>query len=99
MTAGADICLIVEGGYPYVLGGVASWSDALMRASPQLTFHVIAIGISSQPRRRSFVLPANVVGVTDILLDVCPRGRTPTFRDADAAQTGSSTSGRRAHHR
>ena len=52
MTAGADICLIVEGGYPYVLGGVASWSDALMRASPQLTFHVIAIGISSQPRRR-----------------------------------------------
>lgn len=84
MTAGADICLIVEGGYPYVLGGVASWSDALMRASPQLTFHVIAIGISSQPRRRSFVLPANVVGVTDILLDVCPRGRTPTFRDADA---------------
>jgi glycosyltransferase involved in cell wall biosynthesis len=83
MTAGADVCLIVEGGYPYVVGGVASWTDALMRASPQLTFHVIAIGISSQARRRNFVLPANAVDVTEVLLDVCPRGRTPTHSDAD----------------
>ncbi|MBR1123209.1 GT4 family glycosyltransferase PelF [Bradyrhizobium lablabi] len=80
----ADVCLIVEGGYPYTLGGVASWSDALMRASPNLTFHVIAISISSQPRRRSFVLPNNVLGVTDILLDVCPRGRIPTSRDGES---------------
>jgi polysaccharide biosynthesis protein PelF len=83
MTADADICLVVEGGYPYVLGGVASWADALMRASPQLKFHVIAIAVSSQTRRKSFTLPANVVGLTDILLDVCPRGRTPTRSDAD----------------
>jgi glycosyltransferase involved in cell wall biosynthesis len=84
-TAGpADVCLIVEGGYPYVLGGVASWADALMRASPDLTFHIIAISISSQPRRRSFVLPDNVLSVTDILLDVCPRGRIPTAREADS---------------
>jgi glycosyltransferase involved in cell wall biosynthesis len=83
MTADADVCLVVEGGYPYVLGGVASWADALMRASPKLKFHVIAIAVSSQTRRKSFTLPANVVGLTDILLDVCPRGRTPTRRDAD----------------
>jgi glycosyltransferase involved in cell wall biosynthesis len=82
MTAGADVCLIVEGGYPYVVGGVASWTDALMRASPQLTFHVVAIGILSQARRRNFAIPANVVGVTDVLLDVCPRGPVPKPRDA-----------------
>jgi glycosyltransferase involved in cell wall biosynthesis len=29
------------------------------------------------------VLPANVIGITDVLLDVCPRGRAPTHRDAD----------------
>ena len=46
VAAPADVCLIVEGGYPYVVGGVASWADALMRASPQLTFHIIAIAIS-----------------------------------------------------
>ena len=78
--------MIVEGGYPYVVGGVASWADAFMRASPQLSFHVIAIGISSQARRRNFVLPANVVGLTDILLDVSPRGRTPARTDADRVE-------------
>jgi polysaccharide biosynthesis protein PelF len=86
MTGESDVCLIVEGGYPYVVGGVASWADALMRASPQLTFHVIAIGISAQPRRMNFVLPDNVHGVTDVLLDVCPLGRAPSRRDADRLQ-------------
>jgi glycosyltransferase involved in cell wall biosynthesis len=81
MTAPADVCLIVEGGYPYVVGGVASWTDALMRASPNITFHVIAISISSQARRRNFVLPDNAVGVTDVILDICPRGRLPRFGD------------------
>jgi polysaccharide biosynthesis protein PelF len=82
MSAGADICLIVEGGYPYVVGGVASWADSLMRASPQLSFHVIAISISSQAKIRNYVLPDNVVDVTDVILDVCPRGRTPRRGDA-----------------
>jgi glycosyltransferase involved in cell wall biosynthesis len=82
-TAPADVCLIVEGGYPYVTGGVASWTDALMRASPQITFHIIAIAISKQPRRRIFVLPDNAVGVTDVIIDVCPRGRIPTRKDVD----------------
>ena len=83
MSAEADVCLIVEGGYPYVVGGVASWADALMRASPQLTFHIIAISIASQPRRRSYVLPANAVDVIDVILDVSPRGRTPTRKDGE----------------
>jgi hypothetical protein len=50
MPPEVDVCLIVEGGYPYVLGGVASWMDSFMRASPELNFHVIAISVSSQPR-------------------------------------------------
>ena len=77
MSAGADVCLIGEGSYPYVVGGLASWTDALIRASPRIAFHVIAITISSQPRRRSFTLPVNAVGVTDVILDRCPRGRPP----------------------
>jgi glycosyltransferase involved in cell wall biosynthesis len=82
MQTDADICLIVEGGYPYVLGGVASWADAFMRASPQLRFHILAVGISSQPRQMAFVLPDNVTGVTDILLDVCPPGAAPPGRNS-----------------
>lgn len=83
MSVGADVCLIVEGGYPYVVGGVASWADALIRASPQLTFHIVSITISTQVRRRAYVLPDNAVGVTDVILDACPRGRAGTRREAE----------------
>jgi glycosyltransferase involved in cell wall biosynthesis len=78
----SDVCLIVEGGYPYIVGGVASWMDALIRASPGLKFHIIAISIGSQPRVKKFVLPENVVGLTDVILDSCPIGRTASARDA-----------------
>lgn len=77
----ADVCLIVEGGYPYVLGGVGSWLDALVRASPEFTFHVIAISIASQPRQAKYEIAANVVGLTDVLLDVCPPGRVARPKD------------------
>lgn len=83
MCFSSDICMIVEGGYPYVVGGVGSWLDAFMRASPQLTFHVIAIGISAQSRRRAYTLPDNVVGVTDVLLDVCTEGVKPKGSDTN----------------
>ena len=84
MRTEADVCLIAEGGYPYLLGGVSSWMDALMRASPQLKFHIIAISIASQPRVRKFKVPENVVGVTDVILDSCPAGRRPRSRDGAA---------------
>ncbi len=86
MRETADVCLIVEGGYPYVLGGVASWADALIRASPQLTFRIVAITISSHARRRSYPLPANAIDVTDVILDACPRGRAPARGEADKIQ-------------
>jgi polysaccharide biosynthesis protein PelF len=39
----ADVCLIVEGAYPYVSGGVSSWVHGLMRRQPDLRFEVVAI--------------------------------------------------------
>lgn len=79
----ADVCLIVEGGYPYELGGVASWIDALMHASPSLTFHIIAISVSSQQRIPKFKAPDNLLGVTDVILDVCAAGRAGKWRDGE----------------
>lgn len=78
MTEIADVCLLVEGGYPYMLGGVSSWIDALVKASPQLKFHIIAFTISAQERNQVFKLPDNVIGVTDIVIDECPAGVRPT---------------------
>lgn len=88
MQAAADICLIVEGGYPYVVGGVASWMDAFMRASAGLKFHVITITISSQSRVAKFAIPDNVVGITDVVLDACPPGRHPSVRDEQSIREG-----------
>jgi glycosyltransferase involved in cell wall biosynthesis len=88
MRTEADVCMIVEGGYPYVLGGVASWLDAFMRASPQLNFHVISISIASQPRVRKYEIADNVVGITDVLLDVSPKGRSPAARDRPLIEDG-----------
>jgi len=65
----ADVCLIVEGGYPYVLGGVAFWVDSLIRSLPQFRFHIVAIRISTQNPVLRFELPPNVVGVDDVVLD------------------------------
>ena len=81
MTTEADVCLIVEGGYPYNLGGVSSWMEGLISASPGVKFYIIAISIASQPRVRKYVLADNVVGLTDVILDARIPGRIPTAKD------------------
>jgi glycosyltransferase involved in cell wall biosynthesis len=88
LPARADVCLIVEGGYPYILGGVASWMDNFVRASPTLRFHVIAIGISAQPRVPKYAIAENVTGITDVILDRAPVGRTPRRSDAASIARG-----------
>ncbi|MEO7022602.1 MAG: DUF3492 domain-containing protein, partial [Ktedonobacteraceae bacterium] len=36
-----DICLLVEGAYPYVTGGVSNWLHELVSNLPSLTFSVV----------------------------------------------------------
>jgi polysaccharide biosynthesis protein PelF len=87
MQDSVDVCLIVEGGYPYQLGGVSSWTDAFVRASPHLKFHVIAISVASQSRTPRFEKPENLAGVTDLILDVCPPGRPEKRADSSDITT------------
>ena len=37
------VCLVCEGCYPYVVGGVSDWVDQLIRAFPDIEFIVLAI--------------------------------------------------------
>lgn len=41
-----DVCLILEGTWPYVSGGVATWVDQLIRGLPHLSFGIVHIGAS-----------------------------------------------------
>jgi glycosyltransferase involved in cell wall biosynthesis len=63
-AAPADVCLLVEGTYPYVSGGVSSWVHDVIGGHPELTFAVLYVG--SYPGAHGetrFKLPPNVVAL------------------------------------
>lgn len=75
----ADVCLIVEGAYPYVAGGVSSWVDWLMRSQPDLSFSVVAISSGHDQLRPRYQRPPNLGAQYDLLLHSAPfRGRRPS---------------------
>lgn len=57
----ADICLLLEGTYPYVRGGVSSWVHQLMVGLPHYQFALIFVGASSEHySEMHFEFPPNV---------------------------------------
>ena len=76
MSDQADICLILEGTYPYVSGGVAYWTHDLIQRQPHLKFHLVSINPPKMQQKMIFDLPRNVVGFTDIYLQELPKGST-----------------------
>jgi polysaccharide biosynthesis protein PelF len=72
----ADVCLIVEGAYPFVAGGVSSWMHDLIQAQSHLTFHLLVLSADDSPKKSRFVLPPNVIGMTEIALQQ-DSGRVP----------------------
>lgn len=63
-----DICLIVEGCYPHVAGGVSTWVDWLIRSQPDVTFQVISIVAPGEERKARFAFPDNLVAFQEIVL-------------------------------
>ena len=64
------ICVIAEGCYPFVPGGVSSWMQGLVQSMPQHEFVVWAIGAQEKLRGHfAYKLPENVVKVVDVYLD------------------------------
>ncbi len=58
-----DICLIVEGSYPYVHGGVSAWTHKVIQAFPEYRFGIIFLGSLPQyyVQGPKYKLPPNVV--------------------------------------
>lgn len=63
-TGSPDVCLLVEGTYPFVAGGVSSWVHDIIRGHPELKFAVLNVGSHpaayGEPR---YQLPENVIGL------------------------------------
>ncbi len=73
--APADVCLLLEGTYPYVAGGVSSWVHDLIRAQSHLTFTLVCIVPKTEGLQQRYDLPPNVVGLQHIPLHGMPKGR------------------------
>ena len=74
--ARADICLLVEGTYPFVPGGVSSWVHDIILGHPDLKFSVVNIGSHPEaygaPR---FKMPENAVALHRVF---CQEARAPS---------------------
>ncbi len=72
------ICLVAEGCYPYVVGGVSGWIHSMIKSFPKVEFVVLAI-ISNRSQSGKFVyeLPENVSAVYEAYLDDYDWGHKP----------------------
>jgi hypothetical protein len=85
----ADICLLLEGTWPYVRGGVSSWIHQMILGLPELTFSVMFIGGQrSAYSQRRYQVPANVLHIEEVFLEDAthPTDTRGTPRDADLQQ-------------
>ncbi len=81
------ICLVLEGSYPYVHGGVSTWMHAYIQAMPQQEFSLWVIGAKAEDRGKFvYELPPNVKEVEEVFLDDALRlhgERQPVLFTAD----------------
>lgn len=64
-----DVCLILEGTYPYVSGGVSTWVHQIITAYPDLTFSIFFLGAQKDPAAKyKYELPKNVKHIEEVFL-------------------------------
>lgn len=71
----AHVCLLLEGTYPYISGGVSTWTHDLIRSHADLKFALVSIAAATIPARQAFELPPNVVDWRTIRVGALPRGQ------------------------
>lgn len=64
-----DVCLLLEGTYPYVSGGVSTWVYQLIQAMPHIAFSAFYLG-PTRPKTRKlyYPIPHNVVDFREFYL-------------------------------
>ena len=64
------ICLILEGCYPYVHGGVSTWMHQYIHKMQEHEFVLWVIGANAKEKGKFvYELPPNVVEVEEVFLD------------------------------
>lgn len=76
----ADVCLVVEGCYPYVPGGVSAWIDWLMRSLPETRFKLVALWPRPMGLKPRYAPPPNLIAIEHLYLQQF--GAKPVTRGA-----------------
>lgn len=63
-----DVCIIVEGCYPYVPGGVSSWIDWLIKSQPETTFSVVTLWPKPTTQAPRYRLPENAKALHHVFI-------------------------------
>jgi polysaccharide biosynthesis protein PelF len=75
------VCLVIEGSYPFITGGVSSWVHDLISGLPEIDFALFTLSPEAGQEPR-YTLPPNVVSLTDLVLTTVPApapGGAPAF--------------------
>lgn len=69
MSRSSDVCLILEGTYPYVAGGVSSWVHQLITAMHDIRFSLLIIMPSRDYiREMKYSVPPNLVEIRHVFI-------------------------------
>lgn len=64
------ICIVAEGCYPYVVGGVSGWIHSLIQSFPNHEFIILSIVANREMRGKfAYELPTNLTQVYELYLD------------------------------
>ncbi len=85
--AETDVCLILEGSYPFVFGGVSRWTQSLIADCHMFDFGVVSIRPAGETARSLYPAPANLVTFDDLCLNV-GQARPWRLTPAQIAQFG-----------
>lgn len=65
-----EVCIIAEGCYPYITGGVSAWIHQLVTGLPEIEFKIVSIMPSHREQLTyRYKFPENVTDVTTYFLD------------------------------
>ena len=81
-----DICLILEGTYPYVHGGVSSWLQRIVTSLSDFTFSIVHLSSTGDViRTPRYKIPSNILEFKEVFIH--------DFRDDKTKTTGSKSEG------
>jgi len=69
------VCIVAEGCYPYVVGGVSGWIHSMIRSFPNLEFVILTVLPNRSMRGKfAYEFPDNITEVHEVYLDDCDWG-------------------------